>query len=186
MHGLYQNDVVSEEALWKWKDQSAESDLFKVFVTYAEPFLKQLKNCTVEEEGDEEEENIYKGLEVESGDVVFDNEDRMEKLEAQKEKKEGNKYYQDREYDKALKCYNSAIELDPSDLTIKYNRIVCLFRMGSYSECSKYAFDYLEYLDRNKIKLYNRCVEEILSRMLKERNKELAEQRNDEIGTSDV
>ena len=79
MHGLYQNDVVSEEALWKWKDQSAESDLFKVFVTYAEPFLKQLKNCTVEEEGDEEEEEeveeVEEGEEGEGDDVEYEYEE---------------------------------------------------------------------------------------------------------------
>jgi translation initiation factor eIF-2B subunit epsilon len=53
MHTLYNNEVLEEEAIWKWVEEQDED---KTFVTLAENFLNWLKTADEEEEDEDDQE----------------------------------------------------------------------------------------------------------------------------------
>lgn len=54
-----------------------------------------------------------------------------------KEKELGNEAYKKKEFAEALKHYEKAIELDPTNMTFYSNKAAVLFEKGEYEECIK-------------------------------------------------
>ncbi|BFU23310.1 sugar-1-phosphate guanyl transferase, putative [Entamoeba histolytica HM-3:IMSS] len=68
LHALHENEVVSEDAIWKWKEDCSNSEDYSRFIELSQGFLTALKNAQNEEEnGDEEEgdDDEYEYEEVE-------------------------------------------------------------------------------------------------------------------------
>lgn len=54
---------------------------------------------------------------------------------AEKEKSLGNEQYKQKKFDEALKHYDKAIELDPTDMTYINNKAAVYLEMGNFEEC---------------------------------------------------
>src|SRR6218665_1318844 len=50
-------------------------------------------------------------------------------------KNEGNEFYKKRDFEKAIACYEKAIELDPSDMTYINNKAAVYFEQNNYKDC---------------------------------------------------
>jgi len=60
LHALYELDLVQEDAIWKWVDESKEDSSSKIFIKLCEEFLEWLRTAEEEEDDDdnkEQEEN---------------------------------------------------------------------------------------------------------------------------------
>uniref|UniRef100_T1PII1 Stress-induced-phosphoprotein 1 n=1 Tax=Musca domestica TaxID=7370 RepID=T1PII1_MUSDO len=64
-------------------------------------------------------------------------EEERKKYFAKKEKEAGNAAYKKKEFDVALKHYNAALELDPTDITFYNNIAAVYFERKEYEECIK-------------------------------------------------
>uniref|UniRef100_A0A7R9XLY5 STI1 domain-containing protein n=1 Tax=Polyblepharides amylifera TaxID=1486889 RepID=A0A7R9XLY5_9CHLO len=64
-------------------------------------------------------------------------EKKKEKEEAQKEKELGNAAYKKKDFEEAIKHYNTAITLDDSDISFLTNRAAVHLEMGSWELCMK-------------------------------------------------
>ncbi|CAG8440393.1 5074_t:CDS:10 [Ambispora leptoticha] len=62
-------------------------------------------------------------------------EEQLKKEEANKEKDLGNESYKKRDFEEALKHYDKAWELDPTNVTILTNKAAVLFEQEKYEEC---------------------------------------------------
>jgi len=62
-------------------------------------------------------------------------EEDLKKKQAVQEKAKGNEFYKKKDFDNALKYYNAAIELDPSNCTFYSNVAAVHFEMADYEKC---------------------------------------------------
>lgn len=60
---------------------------------------------------------------------------REDRKAAIKKKDEGNGYYRAKQYDEALKCYDAAMLLDPTNMTFLNNKAAVYFSQKKYQEC---------------------------------------------------
>ncbi|CAG8522981.1 11639_t:CDS:2, partial [Scutellospora calospora] len=70
-------------------------------------------------------------------ETVEKSEEDLKKEEADKEKALGNDAYKKREFEKALRHYDKAWELDPTNVSILTNKAAVLFEQENYEECIK-------------------------------------------------
>ncbi|KAL0217875.1 hypothetical protein RCL1_008724 [Eukaryota sp. TZLM3-RCL] len=75
--------------------------------------------------------------------------------EALKFKDEGNRLFQNDQYEEALECYNKAIELDPSKAVFYYNSAVCLANLNRLNEALS-AVEKANQLDPKYVKAWYR------------------------------
>ncbi|RGB40585.1 hypothetical protein C1646_389535 [Rhizophagus diaphanus] len=64
-------------------------------------------------------------------------EEELNKEKSVKEKELGNTAYKKREFEEALKHYDKAWELDPTNASILTNKAAVLFEQEKYDECIK-------------------------------------------------
>lgn len=57
--------------------------------------------------------------------------------EALKAKEKGNEFYKKKLFEEALKCYDEAIQLDPTDITFLNNKAAVYFEQQDYEKCIK-------------------------------------------------
>jgi len=55
--------------------------------------------------------------------------------QAEEEKEKGNTFYKSKDFDKALECYNKAIELNPENVVYLINKAAVFFETQKYEEC---------------------------------------------------
>uniref|UniRef100_A0A061R1E4 Stress-induced-phosphoprotein 1 n=1 Tax=Tetraselmis sp. GSL018 TaxID=582737 RepID=A0A061R1E4_9CHLO len=60
---------------------------------------------------------------------------KRRKEEALEEKTRGNAHYKKKEFEQAIKCYESALELDDSDISFLTNKAAVYYEMGDYDKC---------------------------------------------------
>ncbi|CAG8498015.1 299_t:CDS:10 [Ambispora gerdemannii] len=87
------------------------------------------------EQNNEPKETPKTESEPEPEIITESTEEQMKKKEADKEKEFGNEAYKKREFDEALKHYDKAWELDPTNVTILTNKAAVLFEQEKYEEC---------------------------------------------------
>ncbi|GFE52881.1 tetratricopeptide repeat-containing protein protein [Babesia ovis] len=58
-----------------------------------------------------------------------------EQKKAKEFKEEGNKFYKQKMFDKALEMYNKAVEHDPDNLLLENNKAAVYLEMGEYEKC---------------------------------------------------
>lgn len=66
------------------------------------------------------------------------------KKAAAAKKEEGNSFYKKKDFDNALRCYDEAAEIDPSDLTFKLNKAAVYFEQSKFEECKTYCKEIIE------------------------------------------
>jgi len=119
-------------------------------------------------------------------------EEKKKKNEAIKEKDMGNAAYKKREFEEAIKHYDKAWELDPTNIAILNNKAAVLFEQGKYEECVKICHEAIEIGRENRadFKLIARAYGRIgnsylkldnLEEAIKYFNKSLTEHRTPEI-----
>lgn len=82
---------------------------------------------------DEDDEPHYEEEEDEV-DMEWEAEKKRKK-EALEMKDQGNTHYKKKEFEKALECYNKAIELDPENVSFKTNKAAVYFETKEYEKC---------------------------------------------------
>ena len=55
--------------------------------------------------------------------------------QAKLKKEEGNEFYKKKEFEKALECYDKAIEIDPTNMTFLSNKAAVYFTQKKYDDC---------------------------------------------------
>lgn len=62
-------------------------------------------------------------------------EKRENKEKATAKKDEGNKYYKSKDFEKALECYDAALEIDPDDQIYRVNKAAVYIEQKEYQKC---------------------------------------------------
>ncbi|KAF9925617.1 Hsp90 cochaperone [Linnemannia zychae] len=70
-------------------------------------------------------------------DEEMPSEEELNKKEALRVKDLGNASYKARKFEEALDYYSTALELDPTNISILSNKAAVYFEMGNYDECIK-------------------------------------------------
>lgn len=60
---------------------------------------------------------------------------KQQKKDADTAKAEGNEAYKQKDFQKALDCYDKAIELDPTDMLYHTNKAAVFYEMKQYDKC---------------------------------------------------
>jgi len=59
-------------------------------------------------------------------------------------KQEGNAHYKERNFEKALECYQSAFQKDPTEMTYKLNCGAVYFEQGAFDQCVRECLEAIE------------------------------------------
>jgi stress-induced-phosphoprotein 1 len=82
---------------------------------------------------------------------------------ANDKKKEGNEFYKKKDFENAIKCYDEAIEIDPTNMTFLNNKAAVYFTQKKFQECIDECLKAVEVGKENKApfedrgKAYTRC-----------------------------
>lgn len=93
------------------------------------------KQREAEEKKKKEEEEARKKKEEEEKLPQEEKEKLEKQREADAEKEKGNKEYKQKNFDEAIKHYDKAIEIFPSDLSYYTNKAAVYFQMKDYDKC---------------------------------------------------
>jgi len=70
-------------------------------------------------------------------------------------KEQGNQYFKNKDYSKAIEYYSKAIDLNPMDPAYYGNRAACYFAMHNYQKCIDDSNDAIN-IDANFVKGWSR------------------------------
>jgi len=98
--------------------------------------MEELKNKREAEEKKHKEEEETRKKKEEEDDLPDEEKQKLEdKKEADKEKDLGNTHYKNKDFEEALKHYQNAIDLFPTELTYYTNKAAVFFEMKEYDQC---------------------------------------------------
>lgn len=82
-----------------------------------------------------EEEELRKKAEAEAAMPAEEREKLQRKKDAEAKKNEGNAAYKNKNFSEALRFYEEAIQIDPTELTFYTNKAAVYFEMKDYAKC---------------------------------------------------